>query len=521
MPARCILVADVGTQSLRASLIGEDGTVLCESHEAYRQPYRSPQSGFAEQDADFYFDVLCARFREIFAKRGDLAEKATHMAIATFRDSAVLLSEEGRPLRPMILWLDQRLASPSIARKIPWKSKLLFRLCGMWQTAEINARRTAAMWVKENQPELWAKVDKYVPLGAYLNLRLTGRLACSDSDVVGHYPFDYQRKRWYPKGSLRQPLFGIDPSMAPALVKTGQILGEVTGQASLLTGIPQGVKLVAVGSDKACEVFGDGCVDPSFGAISLGTACTVDIPMDRYASPEPFLPAYGAAYPGGYNDEVQIYRGFWLIKWYADNFASAQDVDQANEEGLPVECLMDRRIEGIAPGADGLLVQPYWGPGLTRPFARGAMIGFRDSQTKYHIYRATIEGIAFALREGLEGMEKRLKVRVKNLVVSGGGSRSDAVGKIVADALGRPVKKVLNPEATSLGAAMAGFLAQGVFSSPQEAVSRMVRYAKTIQPDPSSRSFYDRLYRRGYLEIFPRLDGLYQKLDDLTRGGRR
>lgn len=520
MLSNSILVLDIGTQSLRASIYSSDGQALAMVTRVYEKAYESPKSGYAEQEASYYYKTMVSALKELSSNNKELIKNIKSMVMATFRDTAVLLDKDNKPVRKMILWLDQRLASLPGEKHIPILNKLLFKLVGMWETVKLNTRRTVAMWVKENEPEIWAKVASYVPLGCYLNYRLTGNLVVSDSDIVGHYSFDYKRKKYFTKHSLKFPVFGIEERMNPKLVPVGGIIGVLNDDFCDLTGLPHGIKLIASGTDKSCEVFGDGCIDNTKAAISLGTACSIDIPSSRYIEPERFLPAYGASYPGGYNDEVQIYRGFWLLKWYADNFASVEDIAQAKERNVPLESMLDKKIENIVPGSDGLLVQPYWGPGLKRPLARGAIVGFRDSQDKFHIYRATIEGIAFALREGMEEMSGRMHCKVKSLVISGGGSRNDIVGQIFANVFNLPVYKTVTREGCSLCAAMSGFLAEGVFSSPKEAVDNMVHYKKVFVPNKEEALLYEQIYRQGYLKLFPQLDKIYDKLDELAKKER-
>ena len=521
MALHVILVIDVGTQSLRSSLVDEQGNICSMVTRTYDEPYKVPQSGYAEQDADFYYEEICRANNKLREENPIMFSQVRSLVIATFRDTAVILDENKNPIRPMILWLDQRMAELPGEKHIPLWNKMLFHIVGMWETVKLNSCRTGAQWFRENEPETWKKVKYYVPLGAYLNYKLTGELKVSDSDIVGHYAFDYKNRRYYGKKALKYPVFGIDLEMNAPLVKTGDVIGQITEKASKESGIPTGINLIASGSDKACEVLGDGCIEGSKASISLGTACTIDIPSHKYIEPEAFLPSYGAAYPKDYNDEVQIYRGFWLLKWFTENFASVDDISEAKGKDIPLESLFDKKIEDIVPGSDGLMVQPYWGPGLKRPLARGAIVGFRDFQDKCHIYRASIEGIAFALREGMEEMDHRMHNKVKSLVVSGGGSRNDIVAQIIADIFNLPVYKTITTESTTIGAAMAGFLAEGdVFHSNQDAVDSMVHYRKTFMPDKRNAKLYDQIYKRVYLKLYPKLNKLYEELDDLSKKER-
>ena len=147
--------------------------------------------------------------------------------------------------------------------------------------------------------------------------------------------------------------------------------------------------------------------------------------------------------------EVQIYRGYWMLSWFSKNFCS-ELIDEAKIQEMAVEELLNKELSKIPPGSDGLVLQPYWGPGLRRPLAKGGIIGFSDVHTRAHLYRAIIEGIAYALKEGLEGIEKSQKHKVKELRISGGGSQSDAICQITADVFNLPVSRVQTFETTSL-----------------------------------------------------------------------
>lgn len=184
-------------------------------------------------------------------------------------------------------------------------------------------------------------------------------------------------------------------------------------------------------------------------------------------------------------------------------------VEEANPEDF------DAHLQRIAPGSDGLLIQPYWGPLLDRPAVKGAMIGFSDFTTVYHIYKAIIEGIGFELRAAKEMFEKKLhKKPFKGLRVSGGGAKSDVVCQMIADIFNLPVRKLQTVEASSLGASISGFLALGVFKTPKEAVDAMVHPSEEFKPNPENVKIYDELYKNGYSKLYHSLKDVYKYLYD-------
>ena len=510
------LTLDFGTQSVRASLIDTDGNICVIVKDTYDPPYLSSQKGYAEQDPDFYWTLAKKCLKKISEEGKQYLNSIVGATITTFRDSSVQLDENLKPVRPCILWLDQRMAEAK--EKLPLLHKLAFKLVGMENTIELNRKRTVAHWLKENEPETWAKTKKYVNISTYLTYLLTGNLVDSAASMTGHYPINFKKRKWYKEGALKGRIFGIPNSMLPELKQPGELLGYIKDEVADECGLPRGIKVIATGSDKACETVGLGALSRDMGAISYGTASTIEVSNQKYHEPEKFLPAYPAAVPGWYNMDVQIYRGYWMLSWFSKEFAS-EYITEAKLQEMAVEELLNKRLATIPPGSDGLVLQPYWGPGLSRPLAKGAIVGFSDIHTMAHFYRAIIEGIAYALREGLGSIERSQKHKIKYLMISGGGSQSDIICQITADVFGLPVSRVQTYETTSLGAAMATFIGLGVFKTIGAATNAMSRISATFQPDEAAHKKYNYLYKKVYVKMFPQLNGLYRDIKKFDKKG--
>jgi sugar (pentulose or hexulose) kinase len=210
-------------------------------------------------------------------------------------------------------------------------------------------------------------------------------------------------------------------------VPPSSVIGTITALAAEGTSITAGTLLLAAAADKACEVIGSGCLQPHIGCLSYGTTATINTTSKKYLEVMPFIPPYPAAIPGYYSTEVQIFRGYWMVNWFKEKFGH-HERKQASEQGVAPEDLFDELVNAVPPGSLGLMLQPYWSPGIKipGPEAKGAIIGFGDVHTRAHMYRAILEGLAYALREGKERIEKRSGVAIPELRVSGGGSQSDA-----------------------------------------------------------------------------------------------
>ena len=506
-----ILTIDYGTQSVRVSLFDKHGNVLAHEKESYKPPYFSSEPGYAEIWPDTYFDYFCACCQRLVSKNEALLPRIEGVVMSCFRDTAVYLDKDRKPIRPTILWLDQRYAK--CEEKLPLISRVAFRLVGMHEVIRMNRRRTAMNWIKENEPENFAKIDKYVAISTYLIYRLTGELKDSASDYTGHYPIDFKKGEFYanPETHLQGQIFSIKKSQLPTLVRGLSLLGQVSEEASALCGIPAGIRMFAAGSDKACETLGSGVIGEESAAISLGTACTIETTMQRYVGPGGLLPAYPFVLPGYHNMDFQIYRGFWLINWYLKEFGAQNIEDLMNESaGEPAE--FNAHLKDVPAGSDGLLLQPYWGSQLDRPCVKGAIVGWSDSMTRYHLYRALIEGIGYELKEAKLRFEKNLKHPFKEARIAGGGAISDEVCQIISDILNLPVRRVQTVETSSLGAAIAGFLSLGEYKDAKEATEAMVRPQEAFVPNKENVETYEKLFENAYSKLYPSLKSIYEYL---------
>jgi sugar (pentulose or hexulose) kinase len=309
----------------------------------------------------------------------------------------------------------------------------------------------------------------------------------------------------------------MDPMLLPELVPPAGQLGEITPQAAEMTGIPAGLPLMAAAADKACEVIGAGCLEPHLGCLSYGTTATINTTHQKYIEVIPLIPPYPAAVPGRYSLEVQIYRGFWMVSWFKQEFAHREQ-RMAQEQGIQPEELFDELVKGVPPGSMGLTLQPYWSPGIKvpGPEAKGAIIGFGDVHTRAHLYRAILEGLAYALREGQERTERRSGVPITELRVAGGGSQSDAALQLTADIFGLPAARPHTYEASGLGAAIDAAVGLGLHPDFGAAIREMTRVGRVFEPDPHHRDIYDGLYHRVYKEMYRRLKPLYEEIRQIT-----
>lgn len=519
MAADHLLALDAGTQSMRALLFDAAGTLVARARVPYPAAL-SREPGWAERPAEQFWEALVACCRTLWRETTVPPSAVAGVALTTQRGSVVPLDAQGRPLRPVILWQDQRQTAGLSGLGFPWG--WIFKAIRMEETIAYFQANTEALWIARHEPEIWERTARYLLLSGYLSHCLTGEYTDSIGAQVGYIPFDYKKLRWAGRRDWKWQVVPLQETMLPTLVPPTEALGTIQPSAAAATGIPAGVPLVAAGADKACELLGSGAIDSETACLSYGTAATINVLQRRYVEVIPFLPPYPAVIPGAYNNEIQISRGYWMVEWFKAQFGQPER-RRADAEGVTAESLFDDLISAVPPGSLGLILQPYWLPGIREPGpeAKGAVVGFGDAHGRAHLYRAIIEGVAYGLREGKERIERRTKSRVSELRVAGGGSQSDAALQITADIFGLPATRPHVYEASGLGAAIAAAVGTGLHPDVRSAVAAMTRPGARFEPDAARHALYDRLYNEVYLHIYERLQPLYHAIQDITGYPRR
>lgn len=507
-----ILSIDCGTQSIRAIIFDKNGYII-ENEKIEFEPYFSKNPGWAEQNPETYWKSLCLATNKLKNKNIDEFNKINGVVVTTLRNTMVNIDKNGNVLRPTITWLDQRTAKK--AGYLSNFEKLALLSVGMKKTVHIISKESKALWIKENEPNIWNKTYKYLQVSGYLNFKLTDNFRDSIASQIGHIPLDYKKQKWIDnKNHFKWRMFGINENQLPEIISSGEIIGKITEKASIETGLNIGIKVFAGGSDKGCETIGNGCLNEYSASLSFGTTATIQITTNKYIEPIKFMPSYPSIISKNYNPEVEIFRGYWMIKWFKNQFA-LKETQEAIKMNISPEELLNNRLEEISPGSDGLILQPYWGPHAKTPNAKGSIIGFGDIHTRIHIYRAIIEGINYGLIDGLKMIEKKTNKKIKYLIVCGGGSQSDTICQITSDMFNLPVKKIHTHEASSLGASIIGYKSINVYSDFYEAINNMVHYKKEFYPNKSNTKIYNDIYYKIYKKIYPKLKSLYNNLSKI------
>lgn len=511
-PLLCAI--DFGTQSVRALVFDLRGELI-EKTQIAINTYSAPQPGWVEHDVNGFWDKLCEACQALWQKAPELRSRIIGVAVTTQRGTVINLDKHNQPLRPAIIWLDQRRADIIPTLKPWWQ--VAFKAARVEHTVHYFQREAEINWLSQHEPNSWQQTEKYLLLSGYLNYKLTGEFIDSSGSQVGYIPFDYKKQNWAPAWDWKWQAIPIKSSLLPKLVQPGQKIGSVTKLAAEQTGLPVNLPVIAAAADKACEILGAGCLTPEVGCLSFGTTATINTTNHRYVEASPFIPPYPAAVPHHFSTEVQITRGFWMVSWFKEQFGLYEQL-VADKQGVSPESLFDELVNAVPPGSMGLMLQPYWSPGIKipGPEAKGAIIGFGDVHTRAHMYRAILEGLAYALREAKERVEKRNGQTISKLRIAGGGSQSDAAMQLTADVFGLPTERPHLYETSGLGAAINVAVGTGQYPDFSSAIKQMTRIGQSFQPNIRNVDIYNKLYSRVYLKMYSRLQPLYQEIREIT-----
>lgn len=505
-----VIAIDAGTQSIRATIIDLNGQIV-NIERSEIEPYYSTKPGFAEQDANYLWSAVCQTTQKLMTQVSIPLNQIKGMSITTQRSTVVNLDIEGNPLRPAIIWLDQRKAKVESYPRGLIKRGLQF--VNLFDSITHAIKDGESNWIRQNQPDIWDKTHKFLFLSGFFHYRLTDQFIDSVGNIVGYVPFNYKKQKWCRPGEMNTKLFPIDRDKLVDLVKPSELIGHISEKAAQQTGLPIGLPVIAAAADKACEVLGSGCIKPDIACLSYGTTATVETCHPKYREVVRFFPSYPSAIPGHFNTEFMIYRGYWMINWFKNEFGH-KEVEMSKKTGISPERQFDKMIQDIPPGSMGLTLQPYWSPGVRIPGveAKGSIIGFGDVHTRAHIYKAILEGLTYSLKQGTLRTQKRTGVKVKKLRVSGGGSQSEHALQMTADIFNLKVEKPHTYETSALGAAINCVVGLKLYPDFETAINNMCHTEKEYLPHPDHAAIYHELYNKVYRKMYRRLKPIYHKI---------
>ena len=520
-----VIAVDVGTQSMRVCLMDQNGKSIEYVFLKYENLYvNGSNNTFREVHPHYYMDYLKKGIIEIVKNHPDKLSNIIAISVVTIRDTIVFLENKGTKENPnfeavynIIHWTDERAASKEFC-SFPFLLDVALRIVGMKSTVQRIASIGRTNWMRERRKDIWEKTDVVALLSAFMNYELTGNLVETRACLLGHLPFNTKKGEWDKKYSFHSYIFPDVYGKLPPLIDQNEPVGVLKDELANELGLPFGIRVYSPGTDKSLEQVGQGAIHKTDVSISFGSATTVELISDHYFEPESFIPAYRSALPNLYTPDYQVYRGYWMLRWFAHEFAFEREWKHSEENGNSIEAELDVLLENTPVCNDGLYMLPFWGEGIKTVGARGALIGFNDKHTRSHIYRAIIEGINYELYDGYKRMLRRghLQKPVKGFV-SGGGANSDKICQMTADLFNLPINRCKFQDASILGASIAAFVYEGVYPSFEEGVENMAEIKDTFVPNKHNNKAYMEFYNNVYKHSLSKLYSRFLYIDKIQK----
>jgi xylulokinase len=495
---------DVGTTSVKAGLFSVDHQQLAVAREEYRLD--TPATDRAQLDPRVYWQACVRTVRQVIERSGINPADVRAIGVSSQGETTITLDRSGEPLYPAMVWLDNR-ASDQSARLAQQFSDRLYEITGI---PEMLPTWTAskALWLREAEPELFARVWKFMLVQDYMIFRLTGRVVTDGSISCTTAWFDIRRYTWWPE---MLAAVGVQTDQLPEIVQPGSRVAQLSLEAAEAFGLTTDTLVVTGGMDQSTGAIGAGNIAPGIISESTGAALAIQAPItDPGLDPHQVVPVYCHSLPGMYLFVPVCPTAGMVLKWLRDTFFQPE-IRLAEENGLDSYELMTEMAASIAPGADGLTLLPHlmgaFSP-IPNQAARGSFSGFTLSHQRAHFVRAVLEGVAYILRQNLDSIQQA-GVPVLELRSTGGGSRSALWNQIKADVCKLPVLTLANEDTALLGDAILAGVACGVFASVAEGCRAMVVPGKEFTPGVQAED-YEAAYRR-YCDLDTSLAGYFKR----------
>lgn len=491
-----LLGLDISTTSAKALLIDERGAVI--ASKTTPQPISTPKPLWSEQHPADWWDGIVESIRGVLRENNLDAASIAAVGLTGQMHGLVLMDAAGEVLRPAILWNDQRTGAQcdAITERVGFER--LIQLTGNRALTGFTAPKI--VWVREHEPDIYARAAHMLLPKDYIRYKLTGDYAMDMSEASGTLLLDVANRRW---SSEVLDALDIPAAWMPALVEGSEITGVISAEAAALTGLKAGTPVVGGGGDQAAGAVGVGAIDPGVVSLVVGTSGVVFAPLNQYRyEPQGRLHAFGHAVPGRWHFMGVTLSAAGSLQWYHDTLAHNLSFDD-----------LLRPAADVPAGSDGLIFLPYLSGERTPhpdPLARGAFIGLTTRHTQAHMTRAVLEGVAFSLKDCFNLMANADLPANLEIRVSGGGAKSRLWRQILADVLNATLVTTNSTEGAAYGAALLAAVGAGIFPDVKTAADAAIKTGDAVTPGDQCGD-YERLYPN-YGALYPALKEIFTRL---------
>lgn len=474
-----LLALDIGTTSIKAGIFDLSGRMIASANGEYN--LEKPAPNIVELDPEIYWQTTIDVINELREKCNFDSKEIAAIGITGQAETFIVVDKSGKLLRKAIVWLDNRSQKETEEISENFNIDDVFRITGQ---QEITPTWTATkiLWLKNNEPEIFAKAAKFLMVEDYIAAKLTGTYATDMALNASTLYYNMPEKKWW-KEMLS--FLEIGEEKLPSLKTSGEIIGETSSIQNIL---PKGIPVSITAIDQVAGAVGAGNIGSGIVTETTGSALAVCATLDKpYYDQKKQIGLYPHAIQNKYVLMPWAPTAGMLLRWFKDNFAETSSYQELND--LATE---------TSPGADGLMMLPHFSGSLMPDFspkAKGALHGLSLSHSKKHFVRAIFEAVAFLLKDNLELIRKS-GVDFSKIISLGGGAHSDTWLQIKADVLQLPIETMQCEESACLGAAILAGTGAGIFKDINTATAEMCKIKQQFLPDPKMKETYDMLFAK-------------------------
>ncbi|MCD6352085.1 MAG: xylulokinase [Armatimonadetes bacterium] len=504
-----LLGLDIGTTGTKTLLIDEMGNIVARALAEY--PMAVPRPNWAEQDPADWWEATVTTVRQVLADSGVDPSAVKGVGLSGQMHGSVFLDEHDEVVRPALLWCDQRTAAQCewIHETVGYETVVAETL----NPVLTGFQAPKIIWLRDEEPDNYARVRKVLLPKDYVRLRLTGEYATEVSDASGTSLLNVPQRRW--STAMLEGL-GLPEDWLPRVYESPEVTGEITPAAAEATGLAAGTPVVGGGGDQAAGAVGNGIVRTGVVSSTLGTSGVVFAHLDEPLMDEKLRThTFCHAVPGKWHTMGVMLSAGGSLRWLRDALCSEEKA-LAERLGVDPYELIVAQAEQVPLGAEGLIFLPYLTGERTpypNPNAKGVFFGLSLLHDKRHMIRAVLEGVAFGMRDSFE-IIKAMGVQFSQVRASGGGARSRLWRQINSDITGEAHWTINVDEGPAFGVALLAGVGAGIWPSVPEACDETIKLADETSPDPEAHALYNRYYSL-YQDLYRRLEEAYDTLTGL------
>lgn len=504
-----VLGIDLGTSGTKTVLFDQEGHGICSCTVEY--PMYQPHNGWAEQDPQDWWHAAVETIQTVLKKSGVDPKDVVSLGISGQMHGLVMLDEKGQVLRRSIIWCDQRTQAEcdEIHEKVG-REKLIAITANPALTGFTLSK---VLWVRNHEPEVYAKCRHILLPKDYVRYMLTGDFATEVSDASGMQMLDVPNRCW---SDELLNILDIDKSLLAKVYESCEVTGHVSEEAAALTGLSAETLVVGGAGDNAAAAVGTGVVEDGKAFTTIGTSGVVFAHTDKLAiDPQGRVHTFCCAVPGAWHVMGVTQAAGLSLKWYRDNFCDAEK-QAAQQMGVDPYDLMNKEAAQSPIGANKLIYAPYL-MGERTPHldadCRGMFFGLSAMHTRRDLLRAVMEGVSYSLRDCL-GVLNEMGVNPEQMLACGGGGKSPLWRQMLADVFNCPVATTVNTEGPALGVAILAGVGAGLYKSVPEACHAMIHVNPAQEPIPENVPQYAKVYEV-YRMLYPANKDVFKALGKL------